>query len=88
MVNEKHPHPAACPNDRVMPDRNETSRNSDPTNLISAKERNTKSDFNKDPDGQRLTMKVNRPDREPDVEWRRESRVPEGACSNPRLGPS
>ena len=37
---------------------------------------------------ERLTMKVNRPNREPDDEWRRDRRMHEGACSNPRLGPS
>ena len=35
-----------------------------------------------------LTMKVNRPNREPDDEWRRDSQIHDGACSNPRLGPS
>ena len=34
-----------------------------------------------------LTNKVNRPDREPGVEWRRGIRMPGGAGSNPRLGP-
>ena len=34
-----------------------------------------------------LTNKVNRPNREPDIEWGRDIRMPGGACSNPRLGP-
>ena len=68
MLKEKRPRPAACPNARVIPETNETSWNADPN----------KFDFR---DGtkppiptltktlltERLTMKVNRPNREPNV---------------------
>ena len=73
----------------MMPERNETSWNSEPNKFDFR-------DGTKPPNPtltktlmtERLTVKVNRPNREPDDEWRRDSRMHEETSSNPRLGPS